>query len=369
MSLNRPAPEPSSPGSVQIVMLDNGTVSAPRKPSLVRRVASALPFVGLLIAILALVLANVSTDYVAYAPGEASDLSPRITLSGAKQYKPKGHFLLATVGLTDRLNGLQWIQAKINPDYDLKPYKVVYPGGRETELKQSRVMMDDSKTLATLAALRYLGQDGVGSGVTVKEVFKNLPATGKLLADDVITSVGGNSICVATDLRTGILKQPAGTPVLLTVLRKGKMLDVELVPTTIEGRRVIGVAVETVKCDLPVKVKIDTASIGGPSAGLSMTLAILDLLTPGELTGGTIVAATGTIDADGSVGDVGGVRQKTAGVRSAGAKLFLVPPGEASEARSRAGDLPVVPVTNLEQAIAALRQYGGQSLPSPRATP
>ncbi len=352
-----------------VVILDNGPVTANRKPSLGRRVVSAFPLFLLLLAVLALVLANTSTYYVAYSPGEASDLSPRITLTGSKQFKPKGHFLLATVGLTDRLTTLQWLQAKINPDYDLKRYKDIYPSGRATELKRSRVMMDDSKTLATLAALRYLGKDGVGSGVKVLEVGVNTPATGKLRVGDIITSINDAPICVSTDLRTGIMRQEPGTPVRLSVTRSGKPVTVDIVPLTFNGQRIIGVGVETVKCDLPINVKIETASIGGPSAGLSMTLAILDLLTPGELTGGTVVAATGTIDADGSVGDVGGVRQKTAGVRSAGAKLFLVPPGEEQEARSRAGNLPVVAVSNLDQAIAALRQFGGQPLPSPRALP
>jgi Lon-like protease len=359
MTLDRPAPN-------SIVVLDNGMVEANRKPSLGRRIFGFVPVALLALTVVVAVMARVSTDYVAYAPGEASDLSPRITLSGAEQFKPKGHFLLATVGLTDRLTRLQWLRAKFNPDYDLKKYKDVYPGGRASELKRSKVMMDDSKTLATLAALRYLGQDGVGSGVKVFEVGKGAPAEGKLIAGDVITKVDGAPICVSTDLRTGIMRQEAGKPVRLSVTRSGKPISVDVVAVTANGNRVIGVAVETVKCDLPINVKIDTASIGGPSAGLSMTLAILDLLTPGELTGGTIVAATGTIDADGSVGDVGGVRQKTAGVRSAGAKLFLVPPGEEQEARSRAGNLPVVAVRNLDEAIAALRQNGGQPLPSPR---
>jgi len=113
--------------------------------------------------------------------------------------------------------------------------------------------------------------------------------------------------------------------------------------------------------DLPFDVKIDTRGIGGPSAGLAFTLAIIDELTPGELTGGKNVAVTGTIDIDGTVGEVGGVVQKTAAVRNAGARLFLVPPGEFADASKHAGkNLKVVKVTTLADALKALADNGGE---------
>jgi Lon-like protease len=362
---------PARASADTVLVLENGTVVARPRPSRFRRILRWYPLMSLIIAGAFLAGSTIRTDKIAYLAGTASDLSPRIKLTGAKQYPPKGHFLLATVGLTDRLTVTQWVRAKLNADADVKNYSDVYPAGRATELKRSQVMMDDSKTLAALAALRYLGQDGIGSGVKVADIEPKSPAAENMKAGDIITAIDGRPICVTSDLRSGIMAAEAGTAVSLTVTRVGEPqpLTIDVVPVTIQGFRLIGVAVESVKCELPIDVKIDTATIGGPSAGLSMSLAILDLLTPGELTGGTIVAATGTIDGDGLVGDVGGVKQKTAGVRSAGAKLFLVPPGEEQEARARAGKLPVVAVRNLSEAVDALRQYGGQPLPSPRATP
>jgi PDZ domain-containing protein len=117
--------------------------------------------------------------------------------------------------------------------------------------------------------------------------------------------------------------------------------------------------------DLGFTVDIDSGSVGGPSAGLAFTLAILDALTAGELTGGATVAVTGTIDVAGRVGAVGGVVQKAAAVRDMGADLFIVPAGlpegELAEVMDRAGDdLKVVPVDDLEQALAALAQVGGE---------
>ena len=104
---------------------------------------------------------------------------------------------------------------------------------------------------------------------------------------------------------------------------------------------------------------IDPGNIGGPSAGLAFTLGVIDELNPGDLTGGRKIAATGTIESDGSVGDVGGVVQKTAAVRRAGAIAFLVPPGEYADAVKNAGPkLKVIKVTSLEQALDALKGLG-----------
>jgi PDZ domain-containing protein len=115
--------------------------------------------------------------------------------------------------------------------------------------------------------------------------------------------------------------------------------------------------------DFPVDVSIDAGDVIGPSAGLAFTLAVLDVLTPGELTGGARVATTGTINLDGSIGPVGGVRQKTVAVREADIDVFLVPSVEYEQAAAEAGDdLTVVAVDTLDEALAALDELGGNAL-------
>ena len=124
----------------------------------------------------------------------------------------------------------------------------------------------------------------------------------------------------------------------------------------------LGVRLQTAnrRFDLPFDVTVDSAGIGGPSAGLAFALGVLDHVTPGELTGGRRVAVTGTIDLEGRVGPVGGVAQKTAAVKSAGIDLFLVPAAEYEAARAQAGrDVQIVRVTTLEDALVALGREGG----------
>ena len=102
-------------------------------------------------------------------------------------------------------------------------------------------------------------------------------------------------------------------------------------------------------------VTIDTGDLGGPSGGLAFALTLLDVLTPGELTNGQRVAATGTISPDGTVGPVSGIRQKTMAVRRAGVEIFLVPRAEYDEVLALAGDVRVVPVDTFDDAVNALQ--------------
>ncbi|MBK3642218.1 MULTISPECIES: YlbL family protein [Streptomyces] len=108
-----------------------------------------------------------------------------------------------------------------------------------------------------------------------------------------------------------------------------------------------------------VKVTLKLADVGGPSAGLLFTLGIIDKLdgngSGGDLTGGRNVAGTGTIDADGKVGAVGGVALKTQAARRDGATVFLVPKAECSDAKSELPKgLRLIPVTTLKSAVDSL---------------
>ena len=112
--------------------------------------------------------------------------------------------------------------------------------------------------------------------------------------------------------------------------------------------------------DFPVDVKINTPQIGGPSAGLAMTLGIIDKLSSGRLTGHRVIAATGTIDQYGNVGQVGGVPEKTIAVERAGATVFFVPKPEYAQAEARATtQLHVYGVNTLDQALRILKRLGG----------
>ena len=150
-----------------------------------------------------------------------------------------------------------------------------------------------------------------------------------------------------------------GTDAVLRVRRGGRVTTV-VVPTVESraepGRAIIGIRVaQAADIKLPIKVDINLDGVGGPSAGLPFALDVLQELGK-NVDRGHRVVATGEIALDGSVGPIGGVKQKTFGARRAGADVFLVPAGEnATEAKRYAGNLRIIPVESFQQALSVLR--------------
>jgi PDZ domain-containing protein len=213
-------------------------------------------------------------------------------------------------------------------------------------------------------------------------------AAAGLQCNDVVTAVDGAPVATAADLKAAITARRPGTSVRVTVQRTGgggkpatRTLTATLTGTPAvpaapgqpavparPDQAFLGVGTQTqTTYTLPFDVSIQVGDIGGPSAGLALTLGLLDVLSDGNLTGGLHVAATGTISPDGSVGAVGGVAEKTVAVRRAGAQVFFVPSDNLAEARGQAGaHLRVFAVSSLQQALADLGQVGGHLGPLSR---
>ena len=199
-------------------------------------------------------------------------------------------------------------------------------------------MMVDSQHEATAAALNELGYD-TGAQVEVVEVIDDGAADGVLQAGDVIVAIEGIAVESGAQLREAI-QDAAGETISLTIQRAGEQSEVQLTPqkTTADGvdTWLIGITLAT-EYDFPIDVTIQLDDVGGPSAGMMFALGIVDMLTEGELNGGENIAGTGTISADGTVGPIGGIRQKLYGARDAGADFFLAPASNCDEV---AGHVP-----------------------------
>ena len=246
---------------------------------------------------------------------------------------------------------------------------------------QDAQQMTAATSSATVVALRRLGyQVGeVDQGAQVDQVGPATPAAqAGIRCNDLITAVDGRPVHTAADLVNAIHASSPGATVSVTASRVadgGKTSTVQL-HARLSGtpaqagqparpdQAFLGVETETRSSySYPFPVDVQVGQIGGPSAGLALTLGILDSLGNGQLTGGHRVAATGTIDLQGNVGDVGGVAQKTVAVRQAGAEVFLVPPGELAAAKSEAGSMKVYAVSTLAQALDDLKSLGGHIPP------
>jgi Lon-like protease len=259
--------------------------------------------------------------------------------------------------LVRRASLFERIFPQVYGDAELVPQEVVNPAGlSERERKQESLSeMSVSQQIAIAVALEKLGHNVDPLGAEVVRIVPDAPAEGKLEVGDVIVGLKGEKVSSPEELIRLMRGHRPGTPVRLTVRRKGRELDL-VVGTRAAGgdeqRAVVGVQIQP-EFRFPVGIRIDARSIGGPSAGLAFALDIVDELGD-DLDRGRRVVVTGTLDLDGTVGAIGGIEQKTVGARLVDADLFLVPDGNAADARSNAEGLEIVAVSNFEEALAAL---------------
>jgi PDZ domain-containing protein len=243
---------------------------------------------------------------------------------------------------------------------------------REESQRENLQMMDNSKLVASAVALRQLGYPVkvTGTGVQIASIAEDVPAKAVLHPGDVVVRAAGKRTLIDRDLIAAIDGKHPGDKVALTIEPGGKASKRRDVTVTLAPRPqqptepMLGVTIQTrgLNYKLPFPIRVATGDVGGPSAGLAFTLAILDRLTPGSLTGGAKVAVTGEISPDGRVLEVGGVGQKAVAARHEGARLMIVPKAEVAEARKRAGSLKVVGVSTLRDALRALDRLGGNAL-------
>jgi Lon-like protease len=312
----------------------------------------------------------VKLPYYALAPGGARATEPTVSVEGVPSYPSEADLLFTTVYL-NRVNAFRLLDGWLDPDVDVVPAEQIDGDQTPAQNQQfNQQLMDASKETAIQVALEHLGYDVVsGTGATVGEVVPDAPADGELRAGDTVVEADGRPVDRVEDLVAVVDgKQPGDTLDLRVERGSGPPRDVSAVLGAFPEAPdqaflgVGGLTTRDLEVTYPFDVQIDSGQVRGPSAGLAFTLAVLDVLTPGDLSGGTPVAVTGTIDGLGRVGPVGGVEFKALAAEQAGAEVFLVPKGEEDEAASRVDDLRIEPVETLQDALEVLDELGGHAL-------
>jgi PDZ domain-containing protein len=346
--------------------------------------------VVLLVVIVAavIILSRWNVGYYALTPGDATPVAPFIDVPAHLDHPLSGSILLTDVYET-QLNALTYLQERY-----FSSVAQVYSAGEligsstpaNQYIDQGYLQMNQAQSDATAAALTHLGYtvSHKNAGVLIYGIPPGTPASHVLKVSEVLTAVNGTATPTPCALDSALHGLVAGTKATLTVeassisasgaVVAGKtvqrtitlgtppksLVDTGCGPPT-KPTAYLGIEpAQEIAWDFPVKVSVHTADIGGPSAGLAMTLGIIDKLSGGDLTGKRTVAATGTIDAAGDVGDVGGVPQKTIAVERAGATVFFVPRQEYKAAMSKdTPQLHVYEVSTLDQALQILKRLGG----------
>ena len=310
----------------------------------------------------------VDEEAVAFMPGTAIATSHRVEAEGIDVFDPEGEILLLTVSIDSSLSVADWVRSSMDDAIELRSRDSVYGDRTNDEQREhNRLLMDGSRDTATIVALEHLGVHAADfTGVWFIEPVAGGPADGALEATDVILSIDGLPVTTVDSLRSVLADMEPGAVVVVTVenaeTHERRDVEVTLGVHPDHGGAYIGVsgvADRVERSPLPFEVDISPGAVGGPSAGLAFALVMLDVLTPGELTGGKRVAVTGSIRLDGSVGEVGGVAQKAVTARTAGAEMIIVPAALVDEARPGAGNVPVVGVNSLDEALQALSAAGG----------
>jgi PDZ domain-containing protein len=277
----------------------------------------------------------VPLPYVTYHPGPTVDILAEndgeeiVTVTGHEAYYDDGELRMTTVYVDTPQEDVtlpELLSAYFDPDAAVWPRSSIYAPDEtdESNDQESEAAMTSSQDTAVAAALAELGEE-VDPVVEVLAVTPGLPAEGELEVRDVLLRVGDTEITSTQDVIDAVDEAEADRPLAFVVRRGAKEVTVDIVPEEVDGDLRIGIS-PGIGFDFPFQVSVDIAdNIGGPSAGLMMSLAIYDTLTPGSVTGGADIAGTGTITPAGEVGPIGGIQQKIAGARDAGADLFFVP--------------------------------------------
>lgn len=337
----------------------------------------------------------------ARTPASAQPVDDRIRFGDmgddAAQYPPDGDIYFVTVTEPEQ-SVLSWLLGRDNPAIQFLTYEEKY-GVQTPQQRRTFALefMRTSEQIAQFVALQRVGFDvEVVEGDVLIEAIVCLegnedgsecvrwsPSDDVLDPGDRIVEVEGEEIDGVEDLGRILAGYEPGDTIAMTIDRPSEdgsttRLDVEVELSASPDdpdRTIVGFyPFDTRRVELPFELDIDTGSIGGPSAGLAFTLTLIDELTPGELTGGRRVAVTGTIELDGTVGAIGGLRQKASAVAQTGVDVFIVPATQSDAdleaARAAGGDgLEIITVETLEDAIQVLEELGGDPIPPPPAAP
>jgi len=319
---------------------------------------------GLALVAVVLALLIIPSDEYVFLPDPAHPVAPYVTVPGGHDPSHGGVYYVDVVVRKATL--LERLFGGLHEGADLYPATAVDPPGVNDQERRKIDLQDmqRSQEIAAAVALRAAGKKVVlrPTGARVVAIQPNRPAVGKLQPDDVIVAVGGKPVKTPKDVFTAMSRKTIGQTVRFTVRRDKKTLVVPIktvASDTTPNRPVVGIFLETaLDIHLPFPVRINVGSVGGPSAGLAFALDVMEELGR-DVVHGHKVAATGELFADGSVGPIGGIKQKTIGARKAGVDAFLVPAGEnAQDARKHADGLRIIPVESFPQALRALATLG-----------
>ena len=315
----------------------------------------------LCILLVILILFQYELPYKIYTPGGMVNLSDRIRVEGGST--SEGELGMAYVSMV-RGSIPFLLLSYIIPDWDIVPESEVTYSNQtfEETVKADQIATQQSVDSAIIAAYREAGEEVHVYSEKVNITYIDDEAQTDIQLFDQIIQIEGESISSTEELRAVIQNYEVGDTVHLKVLRDGVEKDCTAVVYELNDSKVIGVSITvTYEYDETPAASIEMKkSESGPSGGLMMSLAIYDALVPEDITKGKKIIGTGTIDINGNVGAISGVKYKLIGAVKQKAEVFLVPVDNYEEAKSvkeeKGYDIELIPVLTLQEAIQSLAE-------------
>ena len=313
-----------------------------------------------LVVVLSVVIGTtwVTLPYYTEGPGPAREVVPLIHVHGPPVYSSAGKLIMTTVEYRQATAFTAFL-AWLDPDRRVISSDVLYPPGQTPEEEHERSIseMDTSKIDAAYVVLHTLSSYPLdhGTGALIEGIFTGCPAEGELFAGDLIVAMNGRPVSSRAEALRAFDAAPLDSPITFRVRAAGETHEVTLTrdPCVSGDAPIVGI---TMVPNFPYRISIDSGDVGGPSAGMMYALGLYDLLTPGDLTAGRIVAGTGTIDLAGTIGPIGGIGDKIVAAQGGGADIFLVPDGDLKGAQVASdGSMQIVPISTLQDALTYLR--------------
>lgn len=316
-------------------------------------------------------LSLIKTEYYFMSPGPPYQWD--IDYGDTEYYDFDGNLFQLTVR-RDEASALIYLWSYIDNSFDLYPREVILPKGvTPQELSEISIQnMKTSENVAIAVALKNLNYDidSKGDGVLVVGILDDSPVKDKLLKGDLLTTINNEQIFSASEFIATLRKYDIGETVTIGLTRDIDGVDTEISISTqliehieYDNEPMVGFLATTVneRFDFPFEIDIKTGNVGGPSAGLMMALNVYNNLIPNDITNSLIIAGTGTIEIDGSVGPVGGIRQKVIAAKRAGSELILVPTANYEEASPLSTDeTAIVAVDSFEEALKVISEYSSR---------
>jgi len=306
----------------------------------------------------ALAAVTIYLPYYSIGPGPAKAVQPLIRFDDRPRYESEGSFVLTSVRF-DQLTAYGIVVAWLDPGVSVVPRSDLFAPGETAQQERERSIsqMDQSKLDAAFVVLEELTDypEEHGDGVLIESVVEGCAADGELFPGDIVQAIDGSEVEDVGDARRIIRTTASGAQLTFDVTVDGEPETVSLTREPCGGseRPLVGVSMIE---SFPFDVRIRSGSIGGPSAGLAWALALYDLLTPGDLTGGRTIASTGQLGIDGTIYPIGGAADKVVAAESADASVLMLPMSNIEEARTAGeSEIELVPVETFGEALAYLQ--------------